>query len=64
MHAKFWLGSLKDHCEDLEDIVKITLKWILIESDGRVWTGLNWRRIGWGAMAGFMNTLLNVISIK
>jgi hypothetical protein len=48
MHAMFWLENLKGryHSEDLVVDEKITLEWILVKYDGRVWTGFICLRIG------------------
>jgi hypothetical protein len=48
MHVGFWWESQKerDHYEDLELGGRIKLRWILERSDGVIWTGLIWLRIG------------------
>jgi hypothetical protein len=38
----------RDHMEDLGVDDSTILNWILRKSDGRVWTGLAWFRIGAG----------------
>jgi hypothetical protein len=50
MCARFWFKILngKDHTEDLVVDGRTTLKWILMEYDGRVWNGVIWLRIGNG----------------
>jgi hypothetical protein len=50
MHTKFWFESLKArYCwEDLGIDRRIILKWLLRNSNGRVWIRFIWLRIGTG----------------
>jgi hypothetical protein len=48
MNIGYWWGSQneRDHWEDQDIGVWTILKWILERSDGMVWIGLIWLRIG------------------
>jgi hypothetical protein len=44
MHTGFWWGKVReiDHLEDAGIDEKVIIKWILIKSIGKTWTGLIW----------------------
>jgi hypothetical protein len=48
MQTKFWSENLKgrEHTEDMGIDERRTVKWILGEQGGSVWTGFIWLRIG------------------
>jgi hypothetical protein len=48
VYTGFWLGNPKerDHLEDPGIDGRIVLRWTFRKWDVRVWTGLNWLRIG------------------